>query len=1363
MIFEFGKNGAKLGTIGEIGKALGTIGLSKVKSASSTIGDKINETAIGGKASEIISNFIPESHDEKYFLDADFDFFKDFDGGKSAREAIELVWGDLEVYSEHIADTTKEYLSSIWLEIEDGSAKVQDIIRENFDGNVEIIDQSLVNAQNMVKEGFDKVKGIAAQFASKAGSVILNSLVSMGITWLISEGIGLAIKGIDELLHHVDHVIEAGKEASQNIQDEMDKIKQKADDISSLGEEIGIEVEGKTSVETLDEIAKKYAELKSGVNDLTNANKSLTTEKYNEYLSICNKIKDIYPDLVIGYDSQGNAIINLSTNAKECAQSLKEMYDNALLSSNVEITFNIEKSLDSVTAEIERAEDQIDALGIKNIETQLQKFQDRVSSGFDMSMGIDKISFDGTISKKDVKAFDTVIENMVKEGLISKGAVDIKDIATNFWGGYKDSFIEATGFSDLDPTIQQEAWRRYLEEINDDAIDNLAYFREQYDEALNESEQYQKVRIDAYNRATSDINNYLKTSYTFNSNDSDLQSAILKNYKFDEEEARKWSEEYKKDFYDYIYSEIISPLSNINEDDVPKIKAILNVDYSILDDKPVADVKRSIESQFKDIFGGEAGKMMDMFGINQMFQGFFDKRKEVFSQLAENIDGGLTHDQIMEILGFSPKEINDAINVLQNETITTWDQFVKSLTSYRPSIPKEGKLSDIFNSEDYSSKAEAIEKSITALTTAIASAYENGGQAIGEAANTLQEAMPDTDFGDFTIGEMNDQAVNQLEKWIDLLYEQADAAQLTESAMNDLNSYVRNLVMSYKDLDISSEDIISALNNNVFKYNKKGEGYVDYLGLKEGFSEEFVEELGNEEDRQILYTLALNPESATWTVEQWREEYDNLKLNWDIVLNKEEFDKRIAQMEAAVAKAQAEADEAAKKRQLDNARGIHSNDEEYIQTQINSKRTEQRSNEAQIQGLLTGKSSDSVLYKLQSGQIKKDDEDAIKLALSEQNTKIQELKNANLQLEIDVVGLLDEEDLIPYNELENKLEVLKADASSLQEVMNDDTKAPSIDNYAKSIGNASEQIAVLKKEEEFWQEKLNDTSLEKNTEEYVKYYTNLQNTKSAINELTNSQQEWMKAIQNFTIDELNRQLAEYNYQLEKLADLQALNEAKGEKKTPQDYDDENAIQAGIQETNTQKAKILQARLSLQTALSNMGIGEIDLSPINKLFGTDFGNIKLGIDKNSTEYDSLTGQIREAESAAIQAETEQVKNLHEQEQLRAQGMEETLETVIKTGDALKRQNKDTYTNNGVLIPEEEQQKVLTNLNTQSLLVSSLIKEYEVLAESNKKTDGTYNTYGEGYIKKVDYTIIRFCIYNYHNLDIKRHIVQKCAKQ
>lgn len=76
---------------------------------------------------------------------------------------------------------------------------------------------------------------------------------------------------------------------------------------------------------TIDELSKSYSSLSSGVDVNTNKNTNLSTSAYQEYLDTCNEIADMYPELVIGFDAQGNAILSLKGNVDQ----LTEAYNNA--------------------------------------------------------------------------------------------------------------------------------------------------------------------------------------------------------------------------------------------------------------------------------------------------------------------------------------------------------------------------------------------------------------------------------------------------------------------------------------------------------------------------------------------------------------------------------------------------------------------------------------------------------------------------------------------------------------------------------------------------------------------------------------------------------------------------------------------------------------------------------------------------------------------------------------------------------------------------------------------------------------------------------------------------------------------------
>lgn len=168
MIFDFGKKGSNLGTIGQFGKALGTVGLNNAKGmlGKALNSETLKETPIGTVV-EKAKSILPQKYGESFFVDSEInDFFKDFDGGESAREAIEMVWGDLDVYFEDLSDTSKKYIQSIWPSIEDGSAKVSDIVKENIDGSTEIINQGMKEAEDTIRSGMEKIKKIGSNLVS---------------------------------------------------------------------------------------------------------------------------------------------------------------------------------------------------------------------------------------------------------------------------------------------------------------------------------------------------------------------------------------------------------------------------------------------------------------------------------------------------------------------------------------------------------------------------------------------------------------------------------------------------------------------------------------------------------------------------------------------------------------------------------------------------------------------------------------------------------------------------------------------------------------------------------------------------------------------------------------------------------------------------------------------------------------------------------------------------------------------------------------------------------------------------------------------------------------------------------------------
>ncbi|SDW46920.1 Phage-related minor tail protein [Lachnospiraceae bacterium KHCPX20] len=74
---------------------------------------------------------------------------------------------------------------------------------------------------------------------------------------------------------------------------------------------------------TISEIGDRFEQLQRGVSE-TGKNLTLSSGDYKEYLELSNQIADMYPDLVSGYDAQGNAIVRLKGNVDSLNDALRE-------------------------------------------------------------------------------------------------------------------------------------------------------------------------------------------------------------------------------------------------------------------------------------------------------------------------------------------------------------------------------------------------------------------------------------------------------------------------------------------------------------------------------------------------------------------------------------------------------------------------------------------------------------------------------------------------------------------------------------------------------------------------------------------------------------------------------------------------------------------------------------------------------------------------------------------------------------------------------------------------------------------------------------------------------------------------------
>ena len=143
--------------------------------------------------------------------------------------------------------------------------------------------------------GIAKLKTIALSIATTSLNMVIGAIASAIASFII--------KGISNIIN-----------SAENIKKAVDDMVTSYDDSLKTLE---------SHKKTINDIKDDYATLSKGVDELGN-NVSLTTDEYKKYQDICNQIADIYPSLIAGHTSEGNAILTLKGNVEALTKAYKD-------------------------------------------------------------------------------------------------------------------------------------------------------------------------------------------------------------------------------------------------------------------------------------------------------------------------------------------------------------------------------------------------------------------------------------------------------------------------------------------------------------------------------------------------------------------------------------------------------------------------------------------------------------------------------------------------------------------------------------------------------------------------------------------------------------------------------------------------------------------------------------------------------------------------------------------------------------------------------------------------------------------------------------------------------------------------------
>ena len=619
-----------------------------------------------------------------------------------------------------------------------GKEYIIDLIKKTDDLS-KLTGEDLVEANRQARtSALEHNEAIKAQtLSAKAGKVALQTLATAGnmlLMWGISKVIGFVAKSIDDYVNRTEKLKKAAEDAKSAISD----IRSGFHSLSS-----------KT-----DDMKGRYAELAQEIDNLGKVNQSrgtLNTEDYKEFLDLSNQLAELFPQLAISYDDNGNAILNLSGNIDTIVGSLDSLVSVQQKLANQQI---LEKMPDVWTGY---------TVSLNEYQRELENAQEKKSSFLRALEEIDA-NASSTLTLTDSDINKSISQALDKIG-INRFAEEYQDLYsyTLEYVGHgvnrKAVWTSSTwDFSVLDDT--------QIEQLKN----ALRGFGSEYEDAA----QIIKSKIEAANSEMSSyINTWLSTDsagWNFSQMNSDMQNLV-------------------KDVL--LNSDWISLLpSNIDSGNWNEVSNWLEQEFLYAIRKIDSD---EIQTALTDAFNGNFSVESLQKTINLLTETEgFDKnnpliiylqtkindRNDLINSIKEKINDSDYLASEFLIRQLTPEELEIAAKIEVPEgSLLSWDELITKIREVQDSLSNNQSpvsFSDIFAIEDAESNLNALGE-LTEQLDEIQSAYSNLKNVMDNYAST----------GHITIDQFQE-IVEQGAKFLDYLTLEDSQLGVNENAMYEL-------------------------------------------------------------------------------------------------------------------------------------------------------------------------------------------------------------------------------------------------------------------------------------------------------------------------------------------------------------------------------------------------------------------------------------------------------------------------------------------------------------------------------------------------------------------------------------------------
>nr|DAT81014.1 MAG TPA: hypothetical protein [Caudoviricetes sp.] len=768
--------------------------------------------------------------------------------------------------SENAIELTKKLAN----QYSDCAGAIEKIIEE--EGLLGVTESNLAKAQSTTIQGVTKFRAALTSVGSVIKSVGA-SMLNMGIAMVASWAVGKIIEGLIDLAHYDENIIKAGQEAKESIDNTFNSFEEGQQKVTDLATKFADSTDQiKTTGDAIDQVAEKYTELHKGVVGSTNENRSLSSEDYQSYLDICNQLAAQFPQLVSGYDAQGNALLNLGSNADSAADSIRNLYNAQMLSANVEIGENLQDTYKGTITQVEQYNGQISDLKEEN-----EKLQAEMDE------------YTGTNNGESIFTFGSKKLNVDNRKLTGEQIKSINNALHEFAGdeysmqGLSDGTTVVDGLEDLSKEKIQQLNNAFSEAMNVSYDTEIKGLRAQINANKSKSSSIDLLIKDQWNSMANSLGNYLQTSEAFSGLDSNLQNVLLGH--LTDIDLTPLSEKYDGLVLPFLYGEFIEPMNSLEPEAQDSLSKLLTLDTSKLKQKEYYDQVHSlIEELFPDDKDTQ-NQWLKALGLSDVITTTSTEMGKIKTAFRGKISEELIDALSIDDINIGAQLIGDGFDV--ESGIEGWNKFLAAIEKTK--------------------KAAAEAKSDTTLASLLSDTSDDGlsknVDTFQSDISSIQTTMQSLKTGDFKESDLTDlmQQFPQLIGTTDDLQTALNKIKLdkakalfkniddglenaTDKELQNAKAFKQNLLKSVDFTDMEVSDIQEALIEPFSQIVGSASDSLLYSQIN-GFLSKYATMLSTGTGRDAFYkAMLINPELFKKNQEEVTQAWkDNLPTAKDII------------------------------------------------------------------------------------------------------------------------------------------------------------------------------------------------------------------------------------------------------------------------------------------------------------------------------------------------------------------------------------------------------------------------------------------------------------------------------------------------